>query len=174
MRKINFVKNTTKRLYSVKYKVDGKQKVLKFYPEQITRIIDIEEVNNNDGFNTLLKKGKIVKLNHIEEVIKQDYTSLVDFLHFDVEEDRVLFTLKSSELAGAEIVMYVNYNGTALDPQFVSLNSEGIYEGELPITEQSSLFEIIFYNKFLSSDPATFLEVVDYPIALTPLHRIYV
>lgn len=174
MKKINFVKNTTNRIYVIKYKVADKQKMLKFYPKQITRVIDKEEVNANESFKTLLKSGKLVKLNHIEEVIKQDFTNLVDYLHFDVDEDKVTFTIKSTELAGEEIVLYVNYNGSAQDPQFVSLNDEGIYNGVLPITAQTEMFEVAFFNKFLSSEADTFLEIIDYPVALTHLHRVYV
>lgn len=172
--KTNFIKNTTNKHYSFRYSIDGKEKKIDFPPFQTVRVIDFAEVKETESYKTLVKAGKLVQLSHLVEIDDTNFKKYTKNLTFKVEADKVAMRFESPELADEEVVMYVNYNGTALDPQFATLDSDGVYEGVLPITEQSSLFEIIFYNKFLSSDPATFLEVIDYPIALTHLHRIYV
>ena len=172
--KTNFVKNTTNRLYTFRYRKGEKEKKIKFPPFQTVRVVDFPLVKETESYKTLTKAGKLVQLSHLVEVDDTDFRDYVKNLNFEVLEDRVNFTFEAPELADEQVVLYVNYNGTVLDPQFITIDSEGKYNGVLTRTEQSQMYEVVIYNKFLSSEPDTLFEVIDYPIAFTSVYRIYI
>ena len=172
--KTNFIKNTTNKHYSFRYSIDGKEKKIDFPPFQTVRVIDFAEVKETESYKTLTKTGKLVQLSHLVEIDDTNFKEYTKNLTFKVESDKVDIRFEAPELAGEQVILYVNYNGTVLDPQFIDIDENGVYEGILARTEQSLMYEVLIYNKFLSSEPDTFLEVIDYPIAFTPVYRIYI
>ena len=118
--------------------------------------------------------GNGFEIHHDLPTRYKNFRDYVKNLNFEVLDDRVNFTFEAPELADEQVVLYVNYNGTVLDPQFITIDSEGKYNGVLTRTEQSQMYEVVIYNKFLSSEPDTLFEVIDYPIAFTSVYRIYI